>query len=45
MSRSQENVHCEIVIAANVQGRDLRSVVNDIQQIIGDQIQFLIGIV
>ena len=29
----------KIVIAANVQGRDLRSVVNDIQQIIGDEIQ------
>lgn len=36
---SRENVQRKIVIAANVQGRDLRSVVNDIQQIIGDQIQ------
>ncbi|MCE7056236.1 efflux RND transporter permease subunit [Algoriphagus sp. AGSA1] len=38
-SISRENVQRKIVIAANVQGRDLRSVVNDIQQIIGDQIQ------
>ena len=36
---SRENVQRKIVIAANVQGRDLRSVVNDIQQIIGDEIQ------
>ncbi|MBI0398075.1 efflux RND transporter permease subunit [Cyclobacterium marinum] len=36
---SRENVQRKIVIAANVQGRDLRSVVNDIQQIIDDQIQ------
>ncbi|WP_439487473.1 efflux RND transporter permease subunit [Algoriphagus sp.] len=36
---NRENVQRKIVIAANVQGRDLRSVVNDIQQIIGDQIQ------
>jgi CzcA family heavy metal efflux pump len=36
---SRENVQRKIVITANVQGRDLRSVVNDIQQIIGDEIQ------
>lgn len=36
---SRENVQRKIVIAANVQGRDLRSVVNDIQQIIENQIQ------
>ncbi|TXE13516.1 efflux RND transporter permease subunit [Algoriphagus aquimarinus] len=36
---SRENVQRKIVVAANVQGRDLRSVVNEIQQIIGDQIQ------
>jgi CzcA family heavy metal efflux pump len=36
---SRENVQRKIVVAANVQSRDLRSVVNEIQQIIGDQIQ------
>jgi len=36
---SRENVQRKIVVAANVQGRDLRSVVNEIQQIIGNQIQ------
>ncbi|MEB2779920.1 efflux RND transporter permease subunit [Algoriphagus sp. C2-6-M1] len=36
---SRENVQRKIVVAANVQGRDLGSVVNEIQQIIGDQIQ------
>ena len=36
---SRENVQRKIVVAANVQGRDLRSVVNDIQEIIGNEIQ------
>ena len=36
---SRENVQRKIVVAANVQGRDLRSVVNAIQEIIGNDIQ------
>lgn len=35
---SRENVQRKIVVAANVQGRDLRGVVNDIQKIVGDEI-------
>jgi CzcA family heavy metal efflux pump len=38
-SISRENVQRKIVVAANVSGRDLRGVVNDIQQIIGAQIE------
>jgi CzcA family heavy metal efflux pump len=37
-SVSRENVQRKIVIAANVQGRDLRSVVNDIKAIIGQTV-------
>jgi len=36
---SRENVKRKIVVAANVQGRDLRGVVNDIQSIVGENIQ------
>ncbi|WP_296622703.1 efflux RND transporter permease subunit [Marivirga sp.] len=36
---SRENVKRKIVVAANVQERDLRSVVNEIQQIVGDNIE------
>jgi len=36
---SRENVVRKIVISANVAGRDLRGVVNDIQQIVNDQIE------
>jgi Cu/Ag efflux pump CusA len=35
---SREDVQRKIVVAANVQGRDLRSVVNEIQQIVGSQV-------
>jgi Cu/Ag efflux pump CusA len=35
---SREDVQRKIVVAANVQGRDLRSVVNDIQEIVGAQV-------
>ncbi|NHE56465.1 efflux RND transporter permease subunit [Cyclobacterium plantarum] len=35
---SRENVKRKIVVAANVQGRDLRGVVNEIQQIVGSNI-------
>ncbi|WP_162340383.1 efflux RND transporter permease subunit [Cyclobacterium salsum] len=35
---SRENVKRKIVVAANVKGRDLRGVVNEIQQIIGSNI-------
>ena len=35
---SRENVQRKIVIAANVQGRDLRSVVNEIQEIVNSTI-------
>jgi CzcA family heavy metal efflux pump len=37
---SRENVQRKIVVAANVQGRDLRSVVNDIKSKIESTIQF-----
>ncbi|OJJ22286.1 multidrug transporter AcrB [marine bacterium AO1-C] len=40
---SRENVQRKIVVAANVQGRDLRGVVTDIQKIIADNIQLLEG--
>lgn len=36
---SRENVQRKIVVSANVAGRDLRGVVNDIQQEIGEKIQ------
>lgn len=36
---SRENVKRKIVVAANVQGRDLRGVVNEIQQIVGASIE------
>ncbi len=36
---SRENVKRKIVISANVSDRDLRSVVNDIQQIVSTQVQ------
>jgi len=36
---SRENVKRKIVVAANVQGRDLRGVVTDIQNIVGKKIQ------
>lgn len=39
-SISREDVSRKIVVAANVQGRDLRGVVNDIQQTITDNIVF-----
>lgn len=42
-SVSRENVQRHIVIAANVQNRDLRGVVNDIQEIIESQIQLPVG--
>lgn len=35
---SRENVKRKIVVAANVQGRDLRGVVNEIQKIVGSNI-------
>ncbi|TFG78524.1 MAG: efflux RND transporter permease subunit [Chrysiogenales bacterium] len=35
---SRENVQRKIVVSANVSGRDLRSVITDIQQIISDKI-------
>ena len=35
---SRENVQRKIVLAANVQGRDLRSVVNEIKEVIGNNI-------
>ncbi|GGF49765.1 efflux RND transporter permease subunit [Echinicola rosea] len=35
---SREDVRRKIVVAANVQGRDLRGVVNEIQQIVGENI-------
>lgn len=35
---SREDVQRKIVVAANVQGRDLRSVVNDIQEIVNAQV-------
>lgn len=35
---SRENVQRKIVVSANVAGRDLKSVVNDIRQTIGEQI-------
>ena len=37
-SISRENVQRKIVISANVAGRDLRSVVEDIQKVVGDNI-------
>ena len=37
-SVSRENVQRKIVVAANVQGRDLRSVVNDIKETVGQTI-------
>lgn len=36
---SREDVQRKIVVAANVQGRDLRSVVNEIQEIVGSTIE------
>lgn len=42
-SVSRENVQRHIVIAANVQNRDLRGVVNDIQSVIESEIQLPIG--
>lgn len=36
---SRENAQRKIVVSANVAGRDLRSVVNDIQQAVGSQIR------
>jgi CzcA family heavy metal efflux pump len=42
-SVSRENVQRHIVIAANVQNRDLRGVVNDIQEVIDTQIQLPVG--
>ena len=36
---SRENVQRKIVVAANVQGRDLRSVVTDIQNIVDNSVQ------
>jgi CzcA family heavy metal efflux pump len=36
---SRENVQRKIVIAANVQGRDLRSAVNEIRQVINDNVK------
>ncbi|WP_196888173.1 efflux RND transporter permease subunit [Aureivirga sp. CE67] len=36
---SRENVQRKIVVAANVQGRDLRSVVNDIQNIVNAEVK------
>lgn len=42
-SVSRENVQRHIVIAANVQNRDLRGVVNDIQEVIDSEIQLPIG--
>lgn len=42
-SVSRENVQRHIVIAANVQNRDLRGVVNDIQEVIDSQIQLPVG--
>ncbi|MBC8315575.1 MAG: efflux RND transporter permease subunit [Bacteroidales bacterium] len=39
-SINRENVKRKIVISANIAGRDLRSVVNDIQKHIGDEIVF-----
>lgn len=36
---SREDVQRKIVVAANVQGRDLRSVVNEIKEIIGTTVQ------
>ncbi|MBA4299918.1 MAG: CusA/CzcA family heavy metal efflux RND transporter, partial [Cyclobacterium sp.] len=42
-SLSRENVQRHIVIAANVQNRDLRGVVNDIQEVIASEIQLPIG--
>lgn len=39
-SISRENVKRKIVVAANVQGRDLRGVVNEIQQIVETNIEF-----
>jgi len=35
---SREDVQRKIVVAANVQGRDLRSVVNEIQEIVGSNV-------
>ena len=40
---SRENIQRKIVVAANVQGRDLRSVVNDIRSIIDENIQLQEG--
>ncbi|OYX23770.1 MAG: CusA/CzcA family heavy metal efflux RND transporter [Algoriphagus sp. 32-45-6] len=42
-SVSRENVQRHIVIAANVQNRDLRGVVNDIQEVINSEIQLPVG--
>ncbi len=36
---SRENVQRKIVVAANVQGRDLRGVVNEIKEIVGSSVQ------
>ena len=36
---SREDVQRKIVVAANVQARDLRGVVNDIQEIVGNNVQ------
>ena len=36
---NRENVKCKIVISANTSGRDLRSVVNDIQERVNEKIQ------
>jgi Cu/Ag efflux pump CusA len=36
---SREDVQRKIVVAANVQGRDLRGVVNEIQSIVNDQVE------
>jgi Cu/Ag efflux pump CusA len=36
---NRENVQRKIVVSANVAGRDLRSVVNDIQQKVGDNVR------
>lgn len=40
---SREDVQRKIVVAANVQGRDLRSVVNDIQEIVNSNIEITEG--
>jgi CzcA family heavy metal efflux pump len=36
---SRENVHRKVVVSANVSGRDLRSVVTDVQNVINENVQ------